>query len=114
MLGWSEHRLGRHAAALATFRRALALEPDGLSVRFDVALVLLHLGRAEDALATYVAAASAIPADDERGAAACAVAADDLREAIAEGTVGDVPLVRRALAVLQDRAALPNIRQGAA
>jgi tetratricopeptide (TPR) repeat protein len=85
LLGWCLHRLGRDAEAVATFRRALTAEPGHVSIRLDLALALLYLGRSDDALAEYrrgVAAAGR--ASRAVRAASLRVAADDLREALAE------------------------------
>jgi tetratricopeptide (TPR) repeat protein len=51
--GWCEYELGRLADAERTFRSALDADPDLVAVRFDLGLVLLCAGRAEDALAAY-------------------------------------------------------------
>ena len=51
--GWCEYELGRLADAERTFRRALDADPDLVAVRFDLGLVLLCAGRAQEALAAY-------------------------------------------------------------
>jgi tetratricopeptide (TPR) repeat protein len=85
LLGWCLHRLGREREAVDTFRRALAADPDLVSVRLDLALVLLCLGEVESALAEYrLGAETAARADPDVRTGWFHVAADDLREALAE------------------------------
>lgn len=51
--GWCEYELDRLVDAEGTLRRALDLDPDLVAVRFDLALVLLCAGRAEEAVEAY-------------------------------------------------------------
>ena len=44
LIGWCRYRLGRLADAAAAFERALAVDADWVSARFDLALVRLLLG----------------------------------------------------------------------
>ena len=53
--------LGRHAAALASHDRAMALRPDVATAHLNRAAVLMHLKRPEDALASYDAAIALQP-----------------------------------------------------
>lgn len=76
--GWCQHRLGRHEDAETSFRRALELEPDRVTARFDLALTLLHLSRPGEGLAEYM---RALRTSGERERPV-AVAHDDLETAI--------------------------------
>jgi len=81
--GWCEYRLGRLAEAEASFRRALDLDPAIVSVRLDLALVLLCQMRAGEASSSYAAAIAG--ARDTGGMAGVVAAAlDDLVEALGE------------------------------
>lgn len=101
LLGWCLHRLGHEREAVDTFRRALAADPDLVSVRLDLALVLLCLGEVESALAEYRRGAEAAArADPEARAGWLHVAADDLREALAERPDLDRAAAGRALTLL--------------
>jgi len=81
--GWCEFQLGRLEDAEATFRRALDLDADLVSVRLDLALVLLCAGRAQGSLQAYDAGLTAA-ARLGAGAGVVAVALDDLDQARAE------------------------------
>jgi len=85
LLGWCQYRLGQHEEASTTFRRALATDPDWVSVRFDLALALLCEGNGPAALAEY-AACLALADSGRLGPVdgLVAVAFDDLETAIAE------------------------------
>jgi len=81
--GWCEYRLGRLAEAEASFRRALDLDPAIVSVRLDLALVLLCQMRADEASSAYAAAiAGARGSGGMTGVVAAAL--DDLVEALGE------------------------------
>jgi protein O-GlcNAc transferase len=101
--GWSHHRLGNHEAAEPMFRKALRVEPDRPSLGFDLALVLFHLGRPDEALAQVQATLRNLePADPGRRRAAVQVALDDLQQAILEdGALGGSPEAARALSTLE-------------
>ncbi len=57
--------LGEHAAAAASFARALALAPDSLGIRFNLAVAQFKLGAYETAAAGFAALAAATPEDPE-------------------------------------------------
>jgi tetratricopeptide (TPR) repeat protein len=85
LLGWCQHRLGRHDEAVETFRRALEAAPEWLSVRFDLALALLCGDRPTEALAEYEAALRLAGSGRlGRVDGLVAVALDDLDGAVAE------------------------------
>jgi Flp pilus assembly protein TadD len=100
--GWSHHRLGDHEAAERMFRKALTIEPARPSLGFDLALVLFHLGRPEEALAQLEATLRNLEtADPGRRRAAVQVALDDLQHALIENEgLGRSPVAVRALAAL--------------
>lgn len=81
--GWCEFRLGRLDAAEATLRRGLDHDPEALSVRLDLALVLLCAGRGAEALEGY---GDGLVAARRSGCRAglVAVALDDLDQALEE------------------------------
>ncbi len=80
--GWCEFQLGRLAEAERSFRAALAIDPELVSVRLDLALVLLCAGRPSASLASYDAAiATAERLGDRRGV--LSIALDDLEQALA-------------------------------
>ena len=83
LLGWCEYRLGRLDDAVATFGRALALNPAWTAVRLDLGLVSLLRGDV-DATAHFDAALDGLAeCDPQRRVGALRVALDDLDEAIA-------------------------------
>ena len=83
LLGWCEYRLGRLDDAVATFGRALALNPAWTAVRLDLGLVSLLRGDV-DATAHFDAALDVLAeCDPQRRVGALRVALDDLDEAIA-------------------------------
>ena len=53
LLGWSQFRLGHLDEGVHSFRTALTLEPELISVRFDLGLALLCAGQAERGSAEY-------------------------------------------------------------
>jgi tetratricopeptide (TPR) repeat protein len=81
LLGWCQYRLGRFDDAAASFERALAIDPQWVSVLFDLGLVALSRADAA-ASAHYRAAVQALagraPAD---GVDALRVALEDLDDA---------------------------------
>lgn len=80
--GWCAFQLGRAAEAERDFRTALEADPDLVSVRLDLALVLLCTGRHPEALAAYgTAIETARRLGDRRGV--LAIALDDLEQALA-------------------------------
>ncbi|MDP9242031.1 MAG: tetratricopeptide repeat protein [Actinomycetota bacterium] len=101
--GWSHHRLGEHEAAEPMFRKALTIEPGRPSLGFDLALVLFHLGRPEEALAQLEATLRTLEtADPRRHRAAVQVALDDFQHAFIENErLGTSPEAVRALAALE-------------
>ncbi len=83
LVGWCRYRLGRYGDAASIFEAALSIDEDWVSVRFDLALTLLCLGRVEEATVSYAdCLARARKRRDRRSL--IHVALDDLREAIAE------------------------------
>ena len=83
LLGWCEYRLGRLDDAVATFGRALALNPAWTAVRLDLGLVSLLRGDV-DATAHFDAALDGLAGcDPQRRVGALRVALDDLDEAVA-------------------------------
>ena len=83
LVGWCRYRLGRYEDAASVFEAALAVDEDWVSVRFDLALTLLCLGRHDEASVSYTdGLARARGRRDRRSLVH--VALDDLREAIAE------------------------------
>lgn len=86
LVGWCQYRLGHCETARLTFEQALGIEPDWLSVRFDLALVLLVLGRGAEAGAHFNQALALLA---EPGGAArrgvAMVALDDLDDALRRG-----------------------------
>ena len=84
LIGWCQYKLGRLNDATATFTRALAVDAAWVSVRFDLALVLLLRGdprvavqHCDDALRTLAQCAP------RSRAGAVKVALDDLDDALA-------------------------------
>ncbi|MDP9296570.1 MAG: tetratricopeptide repeat protein [Actinomycetota bacterium] len=103
IVGWCRHRLGDHEAAAETFRAALAAEPDRASVRLDLALVLLHLGRPEGALTEVETALRSLePTDPGHRRAVVQVALDDLQWALlSDRGIDSSPEAARAQAALE-------------
>ena len=81
--GWCEFLLGRLEDAEVTFHRALELDADLVSVRLDLALVLLCAGRAQESLRAYDGGLSAAKRLGAR-AGVVAIALEDLDQARAE------------------------------
>jgi Flp pilus assembly protein TadD len=83
LLGWSQYQLGRHEEAVHTFLRALQVDDAWVSVRFDLGLALLALGRARDAVVAYGTALRFLaekPANERPGT--LAVTLEDLDQAL--------------------------------
>jgi tetratricopeptide (TPR) repeat protein len=83
LVGWCQYRLGHLETACQAFEQALAVNADWLSVRFDLGLVQLVLGRGAEADAHYshgLALLAAPGGAARRGAAM--VALDDLDDAV--------------------------------
>lgn len=53
LIGWCQYKLGRLAEAVAMFTKALAVDSDWVSVRFDLGLVLLLRGDPRAAVVQY-------------------------------------------------------------
>ncbi len=47
-LGYAHHQLGNHTLAVECYQQALALQQDGLGDRYHEAVMLAHLGDAQD------------------------------------------------------------------
>ncbi len=104
LLGWCEYRMGRFDAAIGSFQRALAIDPDWLSVRFDLGLVLLIRGDGEGALAHYAKGLTQCRhgAAPGSGRAALKVALDDFDDAWRNtSALGFNPPAREIRALLQ-------------
>lgn len=52
-IGLTYAKMGSHAQALDYFRRAVAMSPDTIMYHYNLALVLDHLGRRDQAVASY-------------------------------------------------------------
>lgn len=97
VVGWSRFKAGRLQDAQDLFRRALAIDPSLTAVHLDLALALLFVGSADQALREYRAALETGDATARRAHAA--VALDDLEQAV-EGPLGDGPAGAEAAAEL--------------
>ena len=83
LLGWCLYRLGRFDEAAETFRRALAIDADWVSVRFDLGLVLLQRGDADAAAAQAQRALHSLDGRPAKArAAALRLALEDLDDAM--------------------------------
>lgn len=83
LLGWCLYRLGKLDAAAETFRRALAIDDTWISVRFDLGLVLLLLGDAEQATGHYRCGLQSLAGRDPGpSSAALKIALEDLDDAL--------------------------------
>ena len=83
LLGWCLYRLGRLGEAAEVFERALAVDGDWVSVRFDLGLVLLQRGEAEAAAAEFRHALQALDGRPATArAAALRLALEDLDDAL--------------------------------
>jgi|GEM_PF-6603475 len=60
-LGWLSYRGGRYEESLEHSRQALEIDPDRSWILSNVGLVLLHMGKTEDAIATYKRAIPLFP-----------------------------------------------------
>jgi tetratricopeptide (TPR) repeat protein len=103
LLGWCQYRLGRLDDAAATFRRALQIDGAWISVRFDLALVLLLSGESHAADLHYGHTLRLL-AKRGAGAGAVKVALDDLEQALAENprnALAAKPIRKRLLDALQ-------------
>jgi tetratricopeptide (TPR) repeat protein len=103
IVGWCRHRLGDHEAAAESFRRALAVEQDRASVRLDLALVVFHLGRPEEALTEVGTALRSLESTDPgHRRAVVQVALDDLQWALlSDGGLASNREAARAQAALE-------------
>ena len=82
LLGWCLYRLGRLDEAAEVFGRALAVDGDWVSVRFDLGLVWLQRGEAEAAAAEFRHALQALDGRPAQArAAALRLALEDLDDA---------------------------------
>jgi tetratricopeptide (TPR) repeat protein len=85
LVGWCQLRLGQHAAAVQTLRRALELDGRWTAVRFDLALALLCLGDRARAFLEYQRGVhQAINGGVERLRGVVRMGLDDLEESLAE------------------------------
>lgn len=85
LVGWCQLRLGRHAEAVETLRRALELDGRWTAVRFDLALALLCAGDRARALLEYQRGIhQAVNGGVERLRGVVRMGLDDLEECIAE------------------------------
>jgi tetratricopeptide (TPR) repeat protein len=83
LVGWCHYRLGALDAACRHFEQALGTDADWLSVRLDLALVLLLQGRTEEALGQYGLCVAALDAPGGSARIGIAmVAVDDIDDAL--------------------------------
>jgi tetratricopeptide (TPR) repeat protein len=80
-LGWAQYRVGMYSAAIETLRLGIRADPRDVSVRLDLALVMLVAGLREEALSEL---GDAIRAADPSRRGHLAVALDDLEATLVE------------------------------
>jgi Flp pilus assembly protein TadD len=85
LVGWCQLRLGEYTSAVATLRRALALDGRWTAVRFDLALALMCIGDRTRAFLEYQRGIhQAVNGGVERLAGVVRMGLDDLEECLAE------------------------------